>query len=68
MNLKSVNVPKDELPELAEACLVLPDYQNNPRVATLDDVKDILAESYDCFNYHYNTNCKYEGKIVQIAI
>jgi len=45
LTLKGLNVPEHELDELAAACLVLPDYENNPRVATLDDVKAILRES-----------------------
>ena len=46
LTLKGLRVPEHELDELAAACLVLPDYENNPRVATLDDVKAILRESY----------------------
>jgi len=40
-------VPAEELDQLAEACLVLPDYENDPRVATLEDVVGILRRSYD---------------------
>jgi alcohol dehydrogenase class IV len=47
LSLRGLGVPEQELDALAEACLVLPDYQNNPRVATLDDVKAILHESYE---------------------
>ncbi len=46
LTLKGLGVPEHELDPLAEACLVLPDYENNPRVATLEDVKAILRESY----------------------
>jgi alcohol dehydrogenase class IV len=46
LSLHGLGVPEAELDALAEACLVLPDYQNNPRVATLDDVQAILRESY----------------------
>ena len=46
LSLRALDVPEAELDELAEACLVLPDYQNNPRVATLADMKGILRESY----------------------
>ena len=31
---------------LAEQCLVLPDYKSNPKVATLEDVGEILKSSY----------------------
>lgn len=45
-NLKDFGIPEDELPELGKACMVLPDYKNNPRVATLDDIMNILRKSY----------------------
>lgn len=45
-SLEELGVPEDELPELAEACMVLPDYKNNPRVATLDEVMKLLKQSY----------------------
>jgi len=38
--------PKAELPELAKASMVLPDYKNNPRVATEAEILSILEESY----------------------
>jgi alcohol dehydrogenase class IV len=38
--------PKAELRELAKASMVLPDYKNNPRVATEADILSILEESY----------------------
>lgn len=47
LSLRGLGVPEEELDQLAEACLVLPDYQNNPRVATLEEVKGILRESYE---------------------
>jgi alcohol dehydrogenase class IV len=46
LNLEDFKVPENELPELGESCLVLPDYENNPKVATLDEVMDILKKSY----------------------
>jgi len=46
LDLDGFKVPQDELPELAKACMVLPDYQNNPKVATLDDMMDLLKKSY----------------------
>lgn len=46
LSLKQFNVPENELPELAKSCMVLPDYQNNPKVATLDDIMGILESSY----------------------
>jgi alcohol dehydrogenase class IV len=47
LSLEGLKVPKNELPELAESCLVLPDYKNNPRVANLDEVTDILNTCYN---------------------
>jgi alcohol dehydrogenase class IV len=46
LTLDDLKVPEDELPQLAEQCLVLPDYKSNPKVATLDDVSEILNSSY----------------------
>jgi len=46
LDLDGFKVPREELPELAKACMVLPDYQNNPKVATLDDMMDLLKKSY----------------------
>jgi len=46
LSLEGLKVPENELPELAEACLVLPDYKNNPRVATPDEVMKLLKQSY----------------------
>ena len=44
--LADFDVPRAELSQLAEACLVLPDYQANPKVATPDDVTRILEGSF----------------------
>jgi alcohol dehydrogenase class IV len=46
LSLEDFKVPEDELDELAEACLVLPDYKNNPRVANLEEIKELLDKSY----------------------
>ncbi|MHC4148134.1 MAG: iron-containing alcohol dehydrogenase [Planctomycetota bacterium] len=46
LSLKSLEVPENELPGLAEQCLVLPDYKSNPKVASLEDVGEILKSSY----------------------
>jgi alcohol dehydrogenase class IV len=45
-NLEGFKVPEDELPALAKQCLVLPDYESNPQVATLEEVSELLDESY----------------------
>ncbi len=44
--LKDVNVPESELPDLTQASMVLPDYKNNPRVATPEEMQQLLEESY----------------------
>lgn len=46
LNLEGFRVPKEELPALAKQCLVLPDYMANPKVATLDEISDLLEHSY----------------------
>lgn len=45
-SLKDVNVPENELKELAEQCMVLPDYKGNPRVATQAEMLELLKASY----------------------
>ena len=44
--IECLKFPKAELPELAKASVVLPDYKNNPRVATEAEILSILEESY----------------------
>lgn len=46
LSLKGLKIPEDELPKLSEASLVLPDYKNNPRVATEEEVLELLKKSY----------------------
>jgi alcohol dehydrogenase class IV len=46
LSLEGLGIPENELPQLAKACLVLPDYQNNPRVVTLEEVMDLLKSAY----------------------
>jgi alcohol dehydrogenase class IV len=38
------NIPEAELNELAQQSLVLPDYKNNPRIATLEETEDLLRQ------------------------
>jgi len=42
---EDLNIPEKELKALAEASLVLPDYKNHPKVATLDEVFALLKNS-----------------------
>lgn len=44
--LADLGIPENEIRRLAEASLVLPDYKNHPRVASADDVFDLLNKSY----------------------
>jgi len=44
--LHELHVPEEELAALALQSLVLPDYRNHPRVATLEEVSRILSESH----------------------
>lgn len=46
MTLKDLRIPKDELKALAKASMILPDYKNHPRVATLDEILEILENSF----------------------
>jgi alcohol dehydrogenase class IV len=42
---EDLKIPEEELRVLAEASLVLPDYKNHPKVATLDEVFALLKKS-----------------------
>jgi len=44
--LEDFDIPREELRELAEQSLVLPDNGNNPRIATVEDMKELLEQSY----------------------
>jgi alcohol dehydrogenase class IV len=46
LKLKDLRVPAEELAALALQSLVLPDYKNHPKIATLEDVVKILTESH----------------------
>jgi alcohol dehydrogenase class IV len=45
-SLEELGMPKEEVEALAKQCMVLPDYENNPRVATFDEMKDLVVKSY----------------------
>ncbi len=44
--LSDVGVPKSELGDLAKQSMVLPDYKNNPRVASLNDIRHLVEAAY----------------------
>ena len=46
LDLEGFKVPQGELAELGKACMVLPDYENNPRVATYEEIMDVLKNSF----------------------
>jgi len=44
--LRDVNMPIGEIEALARQSMVLPDYKGNPRVATLEEMIELVKESY----------------------
>jgi alcohol dehydrogenase class IV len=52
VGLADVQVPEAELPALTRQCMVLPDYQGNPRVATPEEMAALLAESFTVAGHH----------------
>jgi len=48
-SLKAVNMPESEQEALARQCMVLPDYQGNPRVASFEEMLELVKEAYDQF-------------------
>jgi alcohol dehydrogenase class IV len=45
-SLEEQGMPEEEVEALAKQCMALPDYEGNPRVATLDEMKDLVVKSY----------------------
>jgi len=46
LSFEGLRVSRDELVVIADHSQVLPDYKNNPRVATRDEIYEILEKSY----------------------
>jgi alcohol dehydrogenase class IV len=46
MSLEDKGIPEGELPALAKQSMVLPDYKSNPRVATEEEMLELLARCY----------------------
>jgi alcohol dehydrogenase class IV len=44
-SLKTFGILESELSALAKQSMVLPDYTNNPKVPTLEEVRDVLVRS-----------------------
>ena len=46
IKLSDVKVPEEELEALAKQCMVLPDYQGNPRVPTAEEMLELVTKVY----------------------
>ena len=46
LSFEGMKIPKEELPALAKQSMVLPDYMSNPKVATEEEILEILTQSY----------------------
>jgi alcohol dehydrogenase class IV len=44
--LEDLGIPEGEVRKLAETSLILPDYKNHPRIASADEIFDLLNKSY----------------------
>lgn len=44
--LKEVNMPENEIEALAKQSMVLPDYKNNPKVASYEEMVQLVRDSY----------------------
>lgn len=47
ISLKEKGMPESEINALAKQCMVLPDYKGNPRVATGEEMIDLVKQSYE---------------------
>lgn len=47
LSLKNLRVSQDDVVEIADHSQVLPDYKNNPRIASRDEIYQMLQNSYD---------------------
>ncbi len=46
ITLKDKDMPVEEIPELAKASMILPDYKGNPRVATPEEMLVLIRQAY----------------------
>jgi alcohol dehydrogenase class IV len=44
--LRDINMPEDEIEKLAKQSMVLPDYKAHPRVATYEEMVELVKEAY----------------------
>ncbi|MGD0341238.1 MAG: iron-containing alcohol dehydrogenase [Bacteroidales bacterium] len=47
INLKEKGMPESEIDTLAKQCMILPDYKRNPRVATEEEMIELVTQSYE---------------------
>ncbi len=47
LGFKDMNITKEDLREIADCGQVLSDYENNPRIATIDEMYELLMNSYE---------------------
>ena len=47
IGFKDLKVTKEEIVEIAKTGQVLPDYKNNPRVATIEEMSELLLKCYE---------------------
>jgi alcohol dehydrogenase class IV len=45
--LSDCGMPESEIEALAKQCMVLPDYKGNPRVATAEEMVELVKESWN---------------------
>jgi alcohol dehydrogenase class IV len=46
LNLEGLGVSREDMAAIADNSRVLPDYKNNPRIASRDEIFELLANSY----------------------
>jgi alcohol dehydrogenase class IV len=44
--LSEVGMPESEIVDLAKQSMVLPDYKGNPRIATYEEMVELVRESF----------------------
>ena len=45
-NLRDIDMNESEITKLADQCMVLPDYEGNPRVATRNEMIELVKECF----------------------
>lgn len=47
ITMEEKGMPKTEINALAKQCMVIPDYKENPRVATEEEMVGLVKQSYE---------------------